>query len=1266
MEMSDHRSDLVATQHGSLPQSLAAAERKPAEHAHQTCTLPPFLQVSSAQQSMGPPGGVPEDADHSFADQKGQCHEEPDHQKNASSFSLSKSSTDQRHDDADSCTHTDTGKIQSHNSKDDIQKHEQHKRFPKFPPQRDIQKKSTGQSLYKIGGSPGPIFKQRGPQRWDFANCIPVDVSCHSLADDPLAVCSSSDGVLLLVHSHTGVLRLVKCSCHKTVEGLTAASERLDSRLQATCDSKVLLVISGAVPLTKRPQGELGLVNVSGDAIMLVGEAEDLEARKPARLIVHYLGSHKKHQTENTDDVVTISALRKLPVSMHKEAPRPRSFYTVVFDEKRQAIVLFGGAGSPGSGNNSDSFFEGDDTGFLPSTWQTFDDLWRYSILSGQWVQHCRKQPQETPCPSGEAGIFREQDLVSLWPPPVAGHSAATWERRMWVFGGCVQNFMDKSTPPRSAAIAELWCLNLDGGMWKEIHSAGKAPAPRFRHASSVIAGNLLIYGGIDHEGPVSAVESFYAADIADPDSVMWTRVSVLDPLPLPQFFLGATTSRWKDGHTDMGSLLIYGQREVYLICSKTMKRPAQICLSRGRQCKANTSAVEEVYDTTQLEELPDKQENKNSAHQEAAYSVDRLQHDGLLPPVTSTTPAADDAGPSKTKDEALQAVTGTPNRTAPMHAMRDMAGMENSGSRLRLQILATPMHRSAHSATNANSKTIPATTEGTHQGHNFRLDLLRANNTPTWSSTISMQRMRTPIIFRARCRERNRKNKHSVNSRNHRFASAQGYPNNTTTTDSLIRISGPAHIVEQCFKDKRRCPSTGSSNGAHTTYAPDTQISGCLEGSSVSNTHVSDDDLHVNIRSIPATTTDPARPNAATCPNTPRSLSQQQLSILFALAHHATLGSSTGTQKYPVVAGAGADRHASLLHALHWDHRPPDPVARCIATGMTTAEQVITLPVSHPTAAFDPVARNDCRSEKLRACVGSCTAMPQQTRPFNTTSSPRSLRISSQQLSERTTLGDRPSNSLAGSGSSGVSATTFRPLGSLVSTPPSAAPGSCPPGVSTISQYPQRNVDGVDSLMWWVALGSSAERAHYMANATAARSSIASSIHSSASIQSTNTSGVLRSAGIDSVQATAGNSRCNSHVEVMLPGNSPFQTKRHLAASRMYASLMPNILSEDSTAKQSFLPPLPRNLDPKTTEATVAKSLVARRVAPHAFAAESSGEVADGGLPLPRPARKVRNSNPKAQQTNISNRLRGKSGPPTMVKHIEAISCKPARSLPS
>ena len=225
--------------------------------------------------------------------------------------------------------------------------------------------------------------------------------------------------------------------------------------------------------------------------------------------------------------------------------------------------------------NNASSSSSSSKDSFLPASWETLDDLWIFCCRSRQWRQCPREQHQPKSVTFAAAAADAEgataaaaaaaDGLASyslprrrriLWAPALAGHSAAVYRGSMFVFGGYKQQPATATAaaataagrawvprPGRGVAVSDLWRYNIKQNAWSYERAAGRAPMPRYLHASAVIGSFLLIYGGQTAGGPLPLDEIMFAADIGALNQLSWTRVTLLEAPPQPQFFLGAAAA---------------------------------------------------------------------------------------------------------------------------------------------------------------------------------------------------------------------------------------------------------------------------------------------------------------------------------------------------------------------------------------------------------------------------------------------------------------------------------------------------------------------------------------------------------------------------------------------------------------------------------------------------------------------------------------------------------------------------------------------------
>ncbi|KAF9581901.1 Negative regulator of mitotic exit [Lunasporangiospora selenospora] len=99
-------------------------------------------------------------------------------------------------------------------------------------------------------------------------------------------------------------------------------------------------------------------------------------------------------------------------------------------------------------------------------------------------------------------------------PPARAGHIAAAYDGRIYVFGGADEQFFYN----------DIWCYDPQTNRWEAVPAFGVLPTSRQGHASAVIDDTMYIHGGMNHEdellGDLSAFKINDRRWLTFPDAV--------------------------------------------------------------------------------------------------------------------------------------------------------------------------------------------------------------------------------------------------------------------------------------------------------------------------------------------------------------------------------------------------------------------------------------------------------------------------------------------------------------------------------------------------------------------------------------------------------------------------------------------------------------------------------------------------------------------------------------------------------------------------
>lgn len=1084
--------------------------------------------------------------------------------------------------------------------------------------------------------------------KWTFANCTAIDVFPMSYDFEPLSVHSDTNGLWVLVYSKAGALRIIRCSPKpgSRQSDLTVSAKELVDHWE----TKAVLHINGWPKLPKRPQGEIGFVRVGDESLLLVGEAESLDSKQATRLVAHSVGHRDETHCNNTAAEVEFEHLTKWPVGQGTAAPRPRSYYSVTPDEQSQSFLLFAGAAAAGCQKGEE--VSGSLEEFLPSSWDIFDDLWSFSKLSRQWHRLFIVASTE------EDGLVVNECPTFQWPPARAGHSAAVWGGYMWVFGGYTKRIKGAGCSENGVAVDDLWCWDIEGNSWRQIRPLGKAPAPRYRHASSFVSGLFLIYGGAAADGPVAPEETLYAANVADLRAAVWTRVTILDALPPTQFFLGSAVCYSNRDKMDNELFFIYGKSDAFLISENVLERIDNGC--RARPCEgAPVGAHTQERGTSNQGTY--RRQRLDTADKPCPPREFRLSS---VPPVEvgarSSILRASTEDPITQGDESLRnsGLEGEPRICNP----------------IGLQILVTPMVRSAQPAlTAAGAGTAVRVREP-------RKDLFTANQKAHWKPCLSLRSSVAPVVFRPRCRVQRCPDQDKGQLQGPCAALAQkphrqmagGYPPKAST--AALQQANPAVYPPQ----REIQGSTMLRNQAYTTEtwaASERMLQQSLRAINQQKRQVTEryaGNSLIAKRSAHLETPMPLLQHLSFRSPAPHDeASRSARSIMGDSVMHDGLTFGTGSVTRASFSGR------------RWR-----PLALSSACAARRSFSGMPLPVPIENYAQLPPVETKASLVQSEA---SCIAFTEQTGP----SEPRPAAVTgAQSLGINRVKGENSRLVVGptvppGAGYTAV-AVAAAPTTTTTVTAATAAPAAPADEASKHKLYPlgtlsssqiaeeaslpvhshyavqqsgPRRVDGLTALMFWATSTSSAYRRSSTENATAGGSSRENSNGSVSQFTSQgNSSSKTKADGNRDSEATCtqcsidGDFACQGPRRSSLPPLSTTSRLRHSPQSqeqRLAAMFYSSQLSAASapaqrcSAERASLPPLPYSVSMKPPAAADApKSMVARRVAAHAFVAEPTGPTGDGGLSFPRPARKMKaSSSTKMRRSGTNSKPKAKTG---------------------
>lgn len=1105
--------------------------------------------------------------------------------------------------------------------------------------------------------------KPRQQFRWIRANCLPLAVPNHSASPDShqvQAMSSDHNGVLLLVAEDTGSPSLLRLFCTPDSMNVVEAAGRDTLRKQCPCTCKTLTVV-GDLPITKFYMGEVALVQINGETVLLMTEQQEREEQRPARLAVYSLTTLKRECTDASTGAKAVSDERLESVSSQvstwslsrdESSPEARSFYTVVADKEKHALILFGGSKLSQQHIDSDAV-KGSDQSLHP-TWHPLDELWSFSMFSCRWDQRFRDQ--QISIESSADQNEEKQIFSSPWPDAVAGHSAATWGRGMWIFGGCT--CPSTNAEVKAVATNDVWRFSLNKGRWRHITSLGAAPCPRYRHASCIIGRNLLIFGGMGAEGLVSGEEMMYAADIINHKTVTWTRVSLLDSLPPTEFYLGAPLHYGQKSTTGVDNLFIYGGRKAYVVSAKGLEDIAKNSSAEDCACPQKNQKIE----------AEDVQKGNKKTTQLLRENV-LIEAVKVAQRFVLSSESSSSATEVQVHEEKRTNEKEAPLRCGPGGASSEPANGKRSVSKeppiIRgMKILATIMPGSEKQGQEAGGVMHSSSTAGKlPQPREPNKHSFDEGKAPAWRAAFPLQSTPAPIIFRARCRAR-RSVSRSQWKASSNYQRHEADPDPSSTTPGLN-----SHCLAQTPSDIRETRGAVNQRGHGWPKPPPNEFK--TGGSQLKGNNNSAAREAVSIPkssyTVPSSIIQSPPFSAVSSISSPKSFfSDHQLSILLSLSHQATFG----VAKPLLGAGAASGtRRGPTLSSDHYHRSSAVPLQVVPQNVSQVADLAAVLPAKPPT--HPAPSQVSCRQKSEISTMLSQEALA---------SSFEGLQGDSEWPKDRENCTRLVKNRHVEPAAVGEAEEKrrpqFCPLGSFAFKLPSCPPASSPPtGIGIPGS--KRCFDGADALMWWAASMNKLRVPQAYA-----KSGGSSTSHRSQSCFSSSTDDCLRGWSHDETtqsRVSVTNNNWGSNGDAVLLdkastptparfGSSPWsicsQQRARYLAGMFYASQLTDAADEGSAPKEP-LPPLPEQMNTVGLRSTP-KSLVARRISPFAFAAQSARGEADWGLPLPRSSRKVKARTSNLSQTRSNVKSTSKPEGAAKLKPTKAQSYKPTpRQLP-
>ncbi|KAF2282977.1 hypothetical protein GH714_043296 [Hevea brasiliensis] len=107
------------------------------------------------------------------------------------------------------------------------------------------------------------------------------------------------------------------------------------------------------------------------------------------------------------------------------------------------------------------------------------------------------------------------------------GHSAALVGKRLFIFGGCGKS----SNNNDEVYFNDLYILNTETLVWKELHTTGQKLTPRAGHSTVAFGKNLFVFGGFTDAQ--NLYDDLYMLDV---DTGVWTKVMTTGIGPSARF----------------------------------------------------------------------------------------------------------------------------------------------------------------------------------------------------------------------------------------------------------------------------------------------------------------------------------------------------------------------------------------------------------------------------------------------------------------------------------------------------------------------------------------------------------------------------------------------------------------------------------------------------------------------------------------------------------------------------------------------------------
>ena len=158
------------------------------------------------------------------------------------------------------------------------------------------------------------------------------------------------------------------------------------------------------------------------------------------------------------------------------------------------------------------------------------------SVLSDLWILNCDNVVWNSKLAEVPGAIWTQKQCTGINPGPLRGHTVATYDKYMILFGGedgeCKTNnnlyFFDTGTV--------FVISSIDSMTWSIPDTAGKAPEGRAFHQMNILANTYLtiscgLQGGLTNETKI--YQDFYLLNL---NTMEWVEAKIAGTLPSPRY----------------------------------------------------------------------------------------------------------------------------------------------------------------------------------------------------------------------------------------------------------------------------------------------------------------------------------------------------------------------------------------------------------------------------------------------------------------------------------------------------------------------------------------------------------------------------------------------------------------------------------------------------------------------------------------------------------------------------------------------------------